>query len=163
MSEPAEVEITEPATSSPAKRFQLLQLRNQNALETAKLLTDDLNHYRGRHTRVLMAFSTFCVVAAGSVYAYPQPIRPTIGWLVIFLLVALAAYVGLLLRTNRLRSIHVKLRRQELLSHIELPLDGPFRFSLENGLPGVTRLFWLIIVTLLLVPVVVILLKINVL
>jgi hypothetical protein len=150
------------------------EVRNQNAIEVAKILTDELNHYRTRQTNTITSFSALSLLLAGAIQTYNGPLSRGLSALLIVVIFALALWSSELLLITRKRANHARLLRQQLLESVDFPefnvrgdiLGLDFQIP-ENGgirffepLMGVTALSLLIIVFVALVPMVAILVKI---
>lgn len=152
------------------------QLRNQNAIEVAKIFSEDLSHYRSRLTASVTSFAALSLLFAGAVYSYNGVIDTLSAYLLIGVLVALALWTCIILHVNRIRGSYAKKVRKQLLESIDLPLtyvDGQAKFfsfdspdmngnaNVFGSLAGVTALGWLIVAFVVVLPIAAVLSKAN--
>lgn len=153
--------------------FAMRQLRNQNAIEVAKLFSDELNHYRSRLHLSVTSFSALSLLIAGAVQTYSGTIKRGMGALLIAVLLMLTLWISQILLITRRRADNARQIRKKLLDSIDLPLDPPHdrptaidfglptAFSLLDPIMGITALSWLIVLFVALVPIAAIVAKIG--
>ena len=149
--------------------LSLRQLRNQNALEVAKIFSDEMNHYRSRLNLSVTSFSALCLLIAGAVQTYSSKMSSAAAALLIGLLMLLVLWISEILLVTRARSRRAREIRQALLKAVDLPssftVKGPegidFGVPATNSILGITTLSLLIVAFVALLPIFVIVAKMG--
>ncbi len=100
-----------------------VQMQNTNALEVAKMLSDELGHYRRRVATTTAGFTTLCVVISGSILNASTRLPVFASTILVVVICGVAFYSAELLRSTRRRGAYCRDPRQELIRSLEFPPD----------------------------------------
>jgi hypothetical protein len=97
------------------------QARERNALETAKLLSDEIEVLRKRGNGTTVSFLTLCIVVLGAVLNYASALTWAAIIAICVFLACVAFVAARIVEITRHRTSYAKILRQQLIASLRFP------------------------------------------